>query len=251
MDSKRQLSVCPLEIQDIATGITEDIATKATNHRYYCLNPHSYIEALNDRRFWDALANAETLLADGVGIIWAKKLIRKTPPPRITGYEIFASLCARHAASPKNRIFMLGATDAVLEAMEMRLAREYPELTICGKISPPFLPEFSETQAREFAATINKANTDLLLVGLTAPKQEILIEQMWPHLSVVSIAAIGAVFDFYAGTKERAPAWATNAGLEWAFRIAKEPRRMWRRTVISGSLFGIDLISGRFGRNVA
>ena len=221
------------------------------NVRFYCLNPHSYEVAREDPAFWRALSRAEALIADGSGITIARRILRLPVPPRVTGYDAFDALCRHFARGPAGgRVALLGATQTVLDAMAARLRVDYPGLEPALLLSPPFQPGFSPEAARGFAEAVNASGADLLLVGLTAPKQELLIEQMHPHLRVSAIAAIGAVFDFYAGTKPRAPEWVGRLGLEWVWRLVREPRRLWRRTFGSGARYVGGIVSGRVSRDI-
>lgn len=223
----------------------------ARNVRFTCLNPHSYEVARRTPAFWAALAAAEVLIADGAGITLARRALRQPVPPRITGFDATDALCRHYAAQRGGgRVFLLGSSPPVLARMTERIAHDYPGLAVTGTLSPPMQNAFSAAEARAFAARINATGTDLLLVGLTAPKQELLIEQMHPHLDVGAIAAIGAVFDFLAGTKPRAPQVVGQLGLEWVWRLVREPRRMWRRTFNSGLRFVGGIISGRVSRDI-
>lgn len=223
----------------------------ARNVRFTCLNPHSYEVARKTPAFWSALANAEVLIADGAGITLARRVLRQPVPPRITGFDATDALCRHYAAqSGGGRVFLLGSSPPVLARMADRIAHDYPGLTVAGTLSPPIRTAFSADEAREFALQVNAAGTDLLLVGLTAPKQELLIEQMHPQLDVGAIAAVGAVFDFLAGTKPRAPQIVGQLGLEWVWRLVREPRRMWRRTFDSGLRFVGGIVSGRVTRDI-
>lgn len=219
------------------------------NVRFYCLNPHSYEVARENPAFWQALGSAEALIADGSGITIARRLLRRPVPPRVTGFDAFDALC-RHFAFGGGKVALLGATQPVLEAMAARLRTDYPGLEPTLLLSPPFQPGFSPGEAESFAEAVNASGADLLLVGLTAPKQELLIELMHPHLNVSAIAAIGAVFDFYAGTKPRAPQVVGTLGLEWVWRLAREPRRLWRRTFGSGARYVGGIVSGRVSRDI-
>lgn len=221
------------------------------NVRFTCLNPHSYEVARIDPAFWTALAQAEVLIADGAGITLARRARREPVPPRITGFDACDALCRHYAAQPGGgRVFLLGSTKVVLAKMTARLEQDYPGLKVCGAISPPMQGAFSADEARIFANEVNATRADLLLVGLTAPKQELLIEQMHPYLDTGAIAAIGAVFDFLAGTKPRAPRLVSQIGLEWVWRLVREPRRMWRRTFDSGLRFVGGVVSGRVSREI-
>lgn len=247
---KPPLQLSPLAADTLRAAIAGRLRSNASNQRYYCLNPHSYVVARHEPHFWAALASCEVLLADGVGLVWGSRLIGLEPPPRVTGFDAFRLLCEEHEAAARRRVFFLGSNEEVLARMTERLAAEHPHLAVCGTYAPPFKPAFSDEEVRAFAGRVNAAECDLLLVGLTAPKQELLIERMIPHMRVRSVAAIGAVFDFYAGTKTRAPDWLVAAGAEWVYRLAREPRRLWRRTFVSGVAFARQLASGAFRREV-
>lgn len=117
-------------------------------------------------------------------------------------------------------------------------AREvYPNIKVVTD-SPPYKPEFSPEENRAIVDAINAADPDLLWIGMTAPKQEKWTYQHWPELKIhCHVGTIGAVFDFFAGTVKRAPLWWQNHGLEWLYRLLKEPRRMWRRYVVGNVKF--------------
>jgi N-acetylglucosaminyldiphosphoundecaprenol N-acetyl-beta-D-mannosaminyltransferase len=135
------------------------------------------------------------------------------------------------------RYFFLGSTDRVLEKIAAKMKREFPHVTVCGVLSPPFKEEFTEEENRQMVEHINRAAPDVLWVGMTAPKQEKWIYENRHSLEVPLLGAIGAVFDFYAGTKKRAPKWICDMGLEWLPRLLREPRRLFRRNFMSSPLF--------------
>ena len=118
-----------------------------------------------------------------------------------------------------------------------RAAVDYPHLKVVT-YSPPYKPEFSDEDNKAIIDAINAANPDLLWIGMTAPKQEKWTYSHWNELNIhCHVGTIGAVFDFFAGTVERAPIWWQKHGLEWLYRLMKEPKRMWRRYIIGNSLF--------------
>ena len=131
----------------------------------------------------------------------------------------------------------MGSSQKVLDMIVERAAKEYPHLKIVT-YSPPYKPEFSDEDNRAIIEAINRANPDLLWIGMTAPKQEKWTYSHWEELDIhCHVGTIGAVFDFFAGTVERAPKWWQQHGLEWLYRLLKEPRRMWRRYIIGNALF--------------
>lgn len=134
-------------------------------------------------------------------------------------------------------VMFMGSSQKVLDLIVKRAAVEYPHLKVVT-YSPPYKPEFSDEDNKAIIDAINAANPDLLWIGMTAPKQEKWTYSHWNELNIhCHVGTIGAVFDFFAGTVERAPIWWQEHGLEWLYRLMKEPKRMWRRYIIGNSLF--------------
>ena len=134
-------------------------------------------------------------------------------------------------------VMFMGSSEKVLDLIVKRAAEVYPHLKIVT-YSPPYKPEFSEEDNKAIIDAINAVNPDLLWIGMTAPKQEKWTYSHWNELNIhCHVGTIGAVFDFFAGTVERAPMWWQRHGLEWLYRLLKEPKRMWRRYIIGNTLF--------------
>ena len=134
-------------------------------------------------------------------------------------------------------VMFMGSSQKVLDLIVKRAAEVYPHLKIVT-YSPPYKPEFSEEDNKAIVEAINAVNPDLLWIGMTAPKQEKWTYSHWNELNIhCHVGTIGAVFDFFAGTVERAPIWWQRHGLEWLYRLLKEPKRMWRRYIIGNTLF--------------
>ena len=134
-------------------------------------------------------------------------------------------------------VMFMGSSQKVLDLIVKRAAEVYPHLKIVT-YSPPYKPEFSEEDNKAIVEAINAVNPDLLWIGMTAPKQEKWTYSHWNELNIhCHVGTIGAVFDFFAGTVERAPMWWQRHGLEWLYRLLKEPQRMWRRYIIGNTLF--------------
>ena len=139
--------------------------------------------------------------------------------------------------SPQRTVMFMGSSQKVLDLVVKRAAEVYPHLKIVT-YSPPYKPEFSEEDNKAIIDAINAVNPDLLWIGMTAPKQEKWTYSHWNELNIhCHVGTIGAVFDFFAGTVERAPMWWQRHGLEWLYRLLKEPKRMWRRYIIGNTLF--------------
>lgn len=134
-------------------------------------------------------------------------------------------------------VMFMGSSQKVLDLIVKRAAEVYPHLKVVT-YSPPYKPEFSDEDNKAIIDAINAANPDLLWIGMTAPKQEKWTYSHWKELNIhCHVGTIGAVFDFFAGTVERAPMWWQRHGLEWLYRLLKEPKRMWRRYIIGNTLF--------------
>ena len=134
-------------------------------------------------------------------------------------------------------VMFMGSSQKVLDLIVKRAAEVYPHLKVVT-YSPPYKPEFSDEDNKAIIDAINAVNPDLLWIGMTAPKQEKWTYSHWNELNIhCHVGTIGAVFDFFAGTVERAPIWWQRHGLEWLYRLLKEPKRMWRRYIIGNTLF--------------
>jgi N-acetylglucosaminyldiphosphoundecaprenol N-acetyl-beta-D-mannosaminyltransferase len=203
---------------------------------FACANPHSLVTAQRDPAFIRALCNAEQLVADGVGVALMAKLARVDVGPRITGTDYFLAVMSQLDRRGHASVYFFGSSESVLGKIEERLARDYPNVRVAGTCSPPF-GSWSAAENASMIERINAAAPDVLWVGMTAPKQEKWVEQNRARLDARLIGSIGAVFDFYAGVVPRAPGWMCASGIEWLYRLAREPRRLWRRNVVSTPLF--------------
>mgnify|MGYP002614623475 FL=1 len=202
------------------------------------INAHSYNTALKDELFQSALINGDVLIPDGVSIVKACKWLnaKSQPKERIAGWDLFAFEMDK-LNKKGGKCFFMGSSEKVLSLIRKRASVDYPNIVV-ETYSPPYKPEFSEEDNKAIIEAINKADPDLLWIGMTAPKQEKWTYSHWNELNIhCHVGTIGAVFDFFAGTVERAPIWWQEHGLEWAYRLVKEPKRMWRRYIIGNSLF--------------
>jgi N-acetylglucosaminyldiphosphoundecaprenol N-acetyl-beta-D-mannosaminyltransferase len=203
---------------------------------FACANPHSLVVAQSDPAFHSALRQANLVVADGIGLLFMARLVGVQIGSRITGTDYFQAVLNALQQRGGGRVFFFGSSQRVLDLIAKRFAKDFPALTLCGTLSPPF-GSWNDEQNRRMVQVINDARSDVLWVGMTAPKQEKWVEDNRHNLNVPVIASIGAVFDFYAGTYARAPQWVCRIGLEWAYRFMLEPRRMWQRNFVSTPKF--------------
>lgn len=239
------------------------------------INAHSFNTAKKDKLFAEALTNGDALIPDGVSIVKACRRIKakSQPKERIAGWDLFefemnkleqlgirneecgennSELDNSQSASADNSklktqnsklgsgqrtVMFMGSSQKVLDLIVKRAADVYPHLKVVT-YSPPYKLEFSDEDNKAIIEAINAADPDLLWIGMTAPKQEKWTYTHWKELNIhCHVGTIGAVFDFFAGTVERAPMWWQRHGLEWLYRLLKEPKRMWRRYIIGNALF--------------
>lgn len=202
------------------------------------INAHSYNTALKDKLFAEALMKGNVLIPDGISVVKACRWLNAVSQPkeRVAGWDLFAHEMAK-LNEKGGKCFFMGSSEKVLALVKKRASVDYPNITV-ETYSPPYKPEFSKEENDAIINAINKANPNLLWIGMTAPKQEKWTYSHWNELNIhCHVGTIGAVFDFFAGTVERAPIWWQEHGLEWAYRLIKEPKRMWRRYIIGNTLF--------------
>lgn len=211
------------------------------------INAHSYNTAQNDTIFEQALINGDVLIPDGASIVMACKWLNVPDRPyeRIAGWDLF-----EYEMNKLNTIggkcFFMGSSLNVLQKIKERASKVYPNIII-ELYSPPYKPEFSDDDNKKIIEAINKANPDLLWIGMTAPKQEKWAYSHWKDLNInCHCGTIGAVFDFFAGTINRAPQWWQEHSLEWLYRLIKEPKRMWRRYIIGNTIFIWNIIKEKY-----
>jgi len=199
------------------------------------INAHSYNMSCVDEVFYQALLKSDVLIPDGISVVWAMRWLTGQKLKKIAGADLFFYEL-NHLQLVGGKCFFLGSTESILKNIKERMAKEFPNISV-QTYSPPFKPEFNIEDNLAMLKEINSFQPDVLMVGMTAPKQEKWAYQHYHQLNVGHICCIGAVFDFYGGTVNRAPKWMIDLGLEWFYRLIKEPKRMWRRYLIGNLIF--------------
>jgi N-acetylglucosaminyldiphosphoundecaprenol N-acetyl-beta-D-mannosaminyltransferase len=175
-----------------------------------------------------AAVDRSLAVPDGVPLVWALRALGHPHASRVYGPDLMAAYCARSARTGRTMYLYGGRSDAALAELMDTLRRRYSGLRIVGGWSPPFRP-LTETERDDVAARINATGADVVWVGTGQPKQEKWMAEMRNRLDAPILAGVGAAFDFHAGIVPQAPAWMQRRGLEWTYRLAREPRRLWRR----------------------
>lgn len=194
-------------------------------------NVDHIVKLENDEEFKEVYKNADLILTDGMPLIWISKIKEIPIKEKISGSDLFPKVC--ELASKKSyKIFLLGAAEGVAIKAALNLKDKFKGLAIVGAYSPSYGFEKEDDEVEKIIEKINEAKPDILAVGLGAPKQEKFIYKFKDRLNVPVMLAIGASIDFEAGNIKRAPKFMQKCGLEWFYRLCKEPRRMFRRYLI-------------------
>ena len=211
------------------------------------INAHSFNVANKDRFFKEALLESDILLPDGISIVLATQLLSGKRISKIAGEDLFYYQINK-LQKTKGKAFFLGSNESTLNKISNRINSEFPNIK-CETYSPPFKSEFSEKENKDIRTAINTFQPDVLFIGMTAPKQEKWAYQHFKDLKVGHVCCIGAVFDFYAGTVNRAPKWVITIGMEWLYRLIKEPIRLWRRYLVGNTRFVLAIFKERLSKN--
>jgi N-acetylglucosaminyldiphosphoundecaprenol N-acetyl-beta-D-mannosaminyltransferase len=197
-----------------------------------CVNAGKIVEMSRDERLMSAINAANLVSADGQSIVWGASLLGHHLPERVAGIDLMVRLL-REAEGKGYSIYLLGAQAEVLQDLAKVLQRSYP----CLKIAGFHHGYFSATEETVLIEDIKNSHPDILFLGMSSPAKELWLEKNRQRLAVPFAMGVGGSFDVLAGRHRRAPAWAQRAGLEWAFRLVQEPRRMWRRYLLGNAVF--------------
>lgn len=234
---------------DASLAAIQDRESVLRPYVFACANPHSLTVADRDPVFKKALREADAVVADGVGVKIAANLCGRSLGPRITGIDYFRALMGALNHRGGARVAYFGSREQVLEKLVARGNLAFPHVSVTQAISPPY-GDWSPDANQRYIDEINASQPDVLWVGMTAPKQEKWVRENQHKLNCGVVGSIGAVFDYFAGTVRRAPEWVCDLGLEWAYRLSREPKRLWQRTFVSAPQFlGLAMSEALRGSN--
>lgn len=220
----------PMALTDYERTMDWIDATIATGGRgYVCVAAvHTVMVCQEDEELRQAVLNSDLTVPDGQPIVWAMNALGNKLSSRVYGPELMARYCERSAETGA-RIFLYGgANQGALVQLALNLRRRYPGVRIVGGYSPPFRALSSEEEDAVISE-INASGADVVWVGIGVPKQEKWMAAMRDRLDSPVLVGVGAAFDFHAGRVAQAPDWMQRIGMEWAFRLSREPRRLWKR----------------------
>jgi N-acetylglucosaminyldiphosphoundecaprenol N-acetyl-beta-D-mannosaminyltransferase len=208
--------------------------------RYVCIsNVHSVVTAGQDAGFGDVIRNADMVTPDGAPVAWMLRKQGFDGQQRINGPDLMWRYCEQ-AALRGESIYLYGGTPDTLELLQQRLQKAFPQLRIAGAFSPPFRAPTAE-EDKTIVTRINASGAATVWVSLGCPKQEQWMAAHRGKIQAVMIG-VGAAFDYHAGTVKRAPLWMQRRGLEWLHRLGSEPFRLWRRYLVTNTLFVLGAI---------
>jgi len=215
------------------TGSSQNQPPRA---RYICVTSvHGIVTAFRNAEFREILNRADIVTPDGMPVVWALRSFGARQQKRVYGPTLMLKLC-RQAAREGQRVFLYGGRPESVDQLTANLKALVPGVTIAGSYSPPFRP-LTEAEDGDCVEMIRRADTQLLFVGIGAPKQERWMAEHCPVLPGVVMVGVGAAFDFHAGCSRQAPEWMQKAGLEWFFRLCSDPARLWKRYILETPLF--------------
>jgi N-acetylglucosaminyldiphosphoundecaprenol N-acetyl-beta-D-mannosaminyltransferase len=217
--------------------ICEEVLGQArarTSAAYAFCNVHMVMEAQDHPSFASILRSFSRVLADGRPIFWAQRLSGHSNAEHLYGPGLMRSILET-AEREKISVGFYGSSPATLQALVQASKASYPNISIAFAHSPPFR-ELTNEELQEDAQRIMESGCGILFVGLGCPRQEKWIHDQKERIQMPTLA-VGAAFDFIAGTKAQAPLWMRSAGLEWLFRLGCEPKRLWKRYLILNSRF--------------
>ncbi|MCL2628771.1 MAG: WecB/TagA/CpsF family glycosyltransferase [Oscillospiraceae bacterium] len=194
-------------------------------------NVDHIVKLEKDVEFQEIYENADLVLTDGQPLIWISKLYKKPIKEKVSGADLFPKVCEL-AAQKGYTMFFLGAAEGVADAAAAKLSEKFEGLNVVGTYSPKLGFENDHEELQIIINNIKTKAPDILVVGLGTPKQEKFIYRNREKLNVPLALGLGASIDFEAGKSKRAPVWMSKCGLEWLYRLCKEPKRMFKRYLI-------------------
>lgn len=212
-------------------------------------NVHVVVTAIVDKDLQNAINSANIVSPDGTPLVWIAKKRGFKNICKCSGPDMMKKLLEASCEFGYSNYFY-GSTEKTLNQLEQQLRLDYLNIKISGMYSPPYR-ELTEEEIQNDINRINCSKSDIIWVGLGAPKQEIWMSKAVKRLDRGVLLGVGAAFDFFAKSKKRAPLWMQKKGLEWLFRLFSEPRRLWKRYLTTNTLFIYYLIKYKlFNKNI-
>jgi len=232
---------CPIDTMDMNATIALIDASIQKNNRIHhvVVNAAKLVNMRRDERLRDSVINCDIINPDGQSVVWAAKFLGKPLKERVAGIDLMTAL-VELARERKYKIFLLGAAEETARAV----AEKYGAEIVAGYRSG----YWSKTEAAAVVAQIAASRAQMLFVAVSSPKKEIFLNRYKDTIDVPFIMGVGGAFDVIAGKVKRAPRWMQKSGFEWLYRIIQEPRRMWKRYLVTNSVFIYLVLKEKFAR---
>ena len=243
-DRRIHMMGAPLDLLDMAETVAQAEAAMAEGRRLQqvVINVAKLVNIRSDPELRRDVLESDIINIDGTGVLWAARLLGHKISERVAGIDLMLALidsCARRGFKP----YFLGARDEILTQAMTQLQADHPGLVIAGYRNGYFTAEDED----QVVADIANSGADCLFVAISSPTKERFIHQHRDNLGVPYLMGVGGALDVVAGKVRRAPMWMRWAGLDWLFRLAQEPRRMWRRYLVTNTIF-LFLLLGEMAR---
>ncbi len=211
---------------------------------YICVtNVHGVMEAQKDESLRQIFNHTFLCTPDGMPMVWVGRLQGHKNMRRVYGPDLMLAVLAM-SENRGYRHFFYGGANGTVEVLRQKLQQRFPKLQIVGTYEPPFRP-LNPDEEKKLIETIHAIKPDIMWIGISTPKQDRFMAEYLPKLDVTLMFGVGAAFDFHAGNIRQAPRWMQNCGLEWFFRLCREPRRLWKRYFKNNPLFILGIL-GQF-----
>jgi N-acetylglucosaminyldiphosphoundecaprenol N-acetyl-beta-D-mannosaminyltransferase len=232
-----------MTMAEVLYRIDEEIAARG-RLRIGVVNAAKIVSMRSDQGLRQAVLSSDVIVADGMSVVWACRLLNRPIPERITGIDLMLAML-RQGNDRGYRVYCLGATHDILERAVERMAADFPNVTVTGRHHGYFGVEEEQSVAMDIAA----ARSDILFVAMTSPKKEQFLARWGDEIGVPVCHGVGGSFDVLAGKVRRAPERWQRLGLEWLYRVLQEPRRLWRRYLVTNTIFTALVIREFFMQN--
>lgn len=232
---------CPIDAMDMNATVSsiDNHIRKNERVHHVVVNAAKLVNMRRDEQLRESVINCDIINADGQSVVWAAKFLGKPLKERVAGIDLMNAL-VELARERNYKIFLLGADEKIVQAV----AEKYGAEIVAGHRNG----YFGDDEAAQIAAQITRSRAQMLFVAMSSPKKEIFLNRFKDALDVPFIMGVGGAFDVVAGKVKRAPVWMQNAGLEWLYRVVQEPRRMWKRYLVTNLVFIYLVLKEKFSR---
>lgn len=245
--NKQTIKLFGCEVLNVTSSCTLDLVAERVERRDFtqhgCINAGKVVNMCADHKLKKSVQNCDFISIDGMGVVWAARLMGHTVSERVTGIDLFLQLLPLVEAR-EYPVYLLGATQNVLDRVTRKMKKEHPDIKIVGVRNGYFEQADEESIVSDIAAS----GARVLFVAMSSPKKENFVDDWKLDLGVDFVMGVGGSFDVYAGITKRAPKFIQQVGLEWLYRVLQEPRRLWRRYLTTNVKFIVLVVKEIFAK---